>query len=430
MSTVLSHVVPALWPQQSAIGDYALELAIQLRRRHGIESRFIVCDPDRDGPSRAEGFVIRRLRVKSEAGIWSLLGSPKESHTRVILHYSAFGYQRRGIPLWLYCGIRSWLAESLGIGRSQNFHVVFHDSHPSTGSVLQRDYFFRKGQQWLARAFHRLSNLSVVCSRQTQVMLDATNSSRTIWLPRPSILPLSKKPRCERTRSRLLRFAITGPLNSRVATIRAHGNLLRAFDQKRLLSAVVLVGGSRDNSDPVTDDVDLLQRRVPANRIELVAVSDPQAHSNALATADLLLLPDLIAEAHNTNSFMAALSSGCPPVLPSSKQTAPLTENEHFVVSDDSRPCLERLQRMATGGHLDRIAEAGRQWYGRHADWSVIARKYLGALFDSETQAAVVQNMIADAPITASQTFQQRPCFHPASKAPYDQNLPAFGQAG
>src|SRR5580658_9714663 len=95
------HIVPALPPQIDEVGSYALNLAFHLRQLHGIQSRFIVCDPDWNGPSRLEGFVVRRLRLRTEAGIWGLLASAKEKESAVLLHYDCYGYDKLGVPLWL-----------------------------------------------------------------------------------------------------------------------------------------------------------------------------------------------------------------------------------------------------------------------------------------------------------------------------------------
>src|SRR6266481_2252068 len=93
----LSQIVPALHPQIDGVGDYALNLARHLRQLHGIQSRFIVCDPQWDGPSRVEDFSVRRLRLQNEAGVWSLLASAKEPHTAVLLHYAGHGYHKLGV---------------------------------------------------------------------------------------------------------------------------------------------------------------------------------------------------------------------------------------------------------------------------------------------------------------------------------------------
>src|SRR5271168_328683 len=129
MSKTLTHIVPALAPQLDGVGDYALNLALHLRQSHGIQSRFIVCDPQWDGPSRVEDFAVRRLRIRNEAGVWSLLAQVKERHSAVLLHYAGFGYHKLGVPLWLYLGIKSWLAERAGgpAGGSKQFSTVFHE---------------------------------------------------------------------------------------------------------------------------------------------------------------------------------------------------------------------------------------------------------------------------------------------------------------
>src|SRR5687768_15729599 len=112
-SPAITHIVPALARQIDVVGDYALDLAGHLRERHGLKSQFIVCNPNWQGPSRVEEFAVRRLRMRDEAGIWMLLSSSK-GPTMPLLHYVGYGYQKRGVPIWLWRGIRSWLREQGG----------------------------------------------------------------------------------------------------------------------------------------------------------------------------------------------------------------------------------------------------------------------------------------------------------------------------
>ena len=94
------QIVPSLPPQQDGVGEYAMNLAVRLRKSQGIQTQFIVCNPDWVGPNRIEGFAVRRLKFQSEAGIWSLLASAKEKYAIVLLHYVGYGYHKHGIPLW------------------------------------------------------------------------------------------------------------------------------------------------------------------------------------------------------------------------------------------------------------------------------------------------------------------------------------------
>src|SRR5258707_3620265 len=166
----LSQIVPALHPQIDGVGDYALNLAIHLRDLHGIQSRFIVCDPEWDGPSRVEGFLVRRLRVRNEAGIWCLLAASKERHPAVLLHYTGYGYDKRGAPFWLYRGIKSWLAEfTRGPAASQKrFSTVFHELWTPSPNPWKWEFYMHLVQRRLVARLHRRSKVSVANTLRRQ----------------------------------------------------------------------------------------------------------------------------------------------------------------------------------------------------------------------------------------------------------------------
>src|SRR5579872_2346938 len=171
---MLSQIVPSLHPRPDPVGDYALDLAIQLRERYGVQSRFIVCDPDWDGPSRIEGFIVRRLRIRNEAGIWCLLAAAKEPNAAVLLHYSGYGYDKLGTPFWLYRGIGSWLNEFAhgAPDTRRHFSTVFHELWPSTRKPWKGEFFMRLFQRRLVSGLHRRSRFSVVSTLQMQRLLD------------------------------------------------------------------------------------------------------------------------------------------------------------------------------------------------------------------------------------------------------------------
>lgn len=113
------QIVPHLPPTVSGVGDYALLLAQELRRSHGIHTRFVVCDPDGEGiggkaESRKQkaaieldGFTVFRLGRRSAADLCQLLSAPGMPAT-VLLQYVGYGYQKRGCPLWLVRGLERW----------------------------------------------------------------------------------------------------------------------------------------------------------------------------------------------------------------------------------------------------------------------------------------------------------------------------------
>ena len=378
-ATTLTHVVPALAPQIDGIGDYALNLALHLRQAHGIESRFIVCDPQWDGASRVEDFAVRRLRVRNEAGIWSLLASSKEQASSVLLHYAGHGYHKLGVPLWLYLGIKSWLAEFTD--SPKQFSTVFHQSWLSSAKPWQKEYYLALLRRRLVQGFHHRSRISVVGTRRMQALLEALEPDKTLWLPMPSNVPRMERPKNEGRRQGPMRVAIFGQNGTRRAAVKAHANLLGALRKKNLLAGAMLMGKGLKADGAGTDEVDLLQKCVGRERIEVLGELSPKEVAQSLGRADLFLSPHCGEGACKSGAFMAALAAGCTGVLRDGQDAAPLHESEHFVASDDTPHSVERLERMKAEGHLERIATAGRLWYETHADWRVIARQYQLALF-------------------------------------------------
>ena len=109
------QIVPGLPPAIDGVGDYAFLLARQLRKAHGINTRFVVCDPwwqSEGGGQRTEvtnqgsvvgsqwsvvsgQFSVYQLRERSAEELLRVLNQPGISHT-VLLQYVGYGYEKRG----------------------------------------------------------------------------------------------------------------------------------------------------------------------------------------------------------------------------------------------------------------------------------------------------------------------------------------------
>ena len=183
----LFHIVPRLRPQADGAGDYAFNLARELRASYGIQSQFIVCDPKRDGPSRLDNFVVQRLRVKNEAGIWNLLAPANGLDTAVLFHYCPYGYHKQGLPVWLYRGIKSWQEEHIGTNIMDSKHLitVFHETLQSPLKPWNKEFCLRALQKWLLHQFHRHSQFSVTNDHALQALLYNIMPHKTMWSPMP-----------------------------------------------------------------------------------------------------------------------------------------------------------------------------------------------------------------------------------------------------
>ena len=374
--TCLTHIVPSLPPQIDGVGDYALHLARYLRDQYGIEGRFIVCDPDWDGPSRVDDFTVRRLRLRNEAGIWGLLASNKSPGSAVLLHYVSYGYHKRGIPVWLYRGVNSWMQERNPPDGRRHFSTVFHELWPTSWKPWTSVFYLSCVQKWLVQGLHRRSAVSVTSTKGMKAVLDGIQPHKTVWLPIPSNVPVIEPTEHRPVRGAKLRVAIFGQQWSRSATIRAHSNLLQTLDRNNLLASAMVIGKGLNSGGRLTLDIENLHKCVSPSRIEVLGELRPEQVSRALAGADLFLSHYPGEWACKSGTFMAALAAGCPAVLHDGKNASPLSESEHFLASDDTPPSVERLRGITEHGHLERIAVAGRQWYEQYADWKVIARRY------------------------------------------------------
>jgi glycosyltransferase involved in cell wall biosynthesis len=384
MERTLSQIVPALNPQVDGVGDYALNLAIHLRDSHGVQTRFIVCDPEWNGPGHIEGFVVRRLRVRNEAGLWSLLAMAKDPQAAVLLHYSHRGYDRLGVPFWLYRGVKSWLTEHTAKSSPSTrfFSTVFHDLWPSSLKPFKREFYTQLLQRLLVTRLHRFSKISIANTLRMQQLLDSIEARKTLWLPIPSNVPTIDRAESGGARPGGFRVAIFGSPRVRLATVNAHANLLRTMNSKNQLASVMLIGKGLNKSQSGVREVQVLQTCVSPSGIDVLGEMTPKDVSLSLGRADLFLSPYPGESACKSGALMAAFAAGCPAVLRDGKNAAPLNESEHFIASDDTPRGVQRLERTAADGHLHRIANAGRLWYERYADWKVVAPQYRQALFD------------------------------------------------
>jgi hypothetical protein len=160
-------IVPRLPPATDGLGDYALRLARELQLSFGIESRFIVCDPEWSGDHEVEGFPANRLKDCSAASLKSSLTS-YQPFSAVLLHYVGYGYARRGAPVWLVDGLEKWRRGN----RETNLLTMFHEISAS-GPIWTSSFWLSSLQKHLAA---RLSRLSDACLTSRQGYADILNA--------------------------------------------------------------------------------------------------------------------------------------------------------------------------------------------------------------------------------------------------------------
>ncbi|AFY69019.1 hypothetical protein Pse7367_0717 [Thalassoporum mexicanum PCC 7367] len=181
--TKIYQIVPLLPPAFSGIGDYAISLAQNLRNFYGIESIFIVGDPDWQGANEIDRFSCYQVSDRSAQALAELIHnltdglttnteplprsatlqpdqlakldqasnssqSAQANQPTILLHYVGYGYQQRGIPFWL----SDWLKQNTNPIADQRFKIVtmFHEVY-SAGPPWRSEFWLRPWQVQIAK---------------------------------------------------------------------------------------------------------------------------------------------------------------------------------------------------------------------------------------------------------------------------------------
>lgn len=142
-------------PSVDGVGDYALNLALQLRKDCGIETHFVVGDDAWSGPERLEGFAVSKVAARSRDGLTRLLPCGGDAAAPVLLHYVGYGYEKRGCPRWLVGGLRRWVEGGAGRVLLTMFHEVY-----ARGPVWTSSFWLSPAQRKLSANLARVSRAS------------------------------------------------------------------------------------------------------------------------------------------------------------------------------------------------------------------------------------------------------------------------------
>jgi hypothetical protein len=206
----ITSIVTQLPPSIDGVGDYALNLAHQLRKDFNIQTRFVVGNPGWDGTAEIEGFQVRKIQNRSPEALLDALA--EDFCAPVLLHYVGYGYAKRGCPSWLVQGLQQWKNLHPSCSLITMFHEVAAFGPPWTSS-----FWLSSLQQNLAGKLATTSNSCIVNKQQYGDWIEKLSGSRKIditCLPVFSnmgepelLLPLSERSR---------RLVIFGSRNSKL----------------------------------------------------------------------------------------------------------------------------------------------------------------------------------------------------------------------
>ncbi len=134
----LIHVLPFRSVHPDGVGDYAAMLAGAMREHSGIDTRFVVVNPDDGTADVADGFATIPLAERSSQCLASTLLSltTERPGTALIIHFAGYGYARTGAPFWLARALETVRRQQPAVGIIGVFHELF-----ATGPVHRRSFW-------------------------------------------------------------------------------------------------------------------------------------------------------------------------------------------------------------------------------------------------------------------------------------------------
>ncbi|MTJ53681.1 glycosyltransferase family 1 protein [Anabaena sp. UHCC 0253] len=154
------QIVPRLPPAIDGVGDYALNLARQLRKDFSIHTHFIVGNSTWKGTAEIEGFTVNQITDNSANTLLTLL-SCNDSSSSILLHYVGYGYAQRGCPVWLVEGLQRWKS----LYPKSNLVTMFHELYASGYPPWTSSFWLFPLQKSLAARLAQLSDRCVTSKK-------------------------------------------------------------------------------------------------------------------------------------------------------------------------------------------------------------------------------------------------------------------------
>ncbi|MGJ5627862.1 glycosyltransferase family 1 protein [Nostoc sp. CALU 1950] len=221
-SSHVISIVPRLPPAIDGVGDYAMNLACQLRQDFNIQTHFVVGDTKWNGAAEIDSFPVRQVSDRSPDTLLTLLSN--DCSSPILLHYVGYGYAQRGCPIWLVDGLQR--CKSLFPKRS--LVTMFHEVYAS-GPPWASSFWLSALQKNLAARLAQMSDRSITSKQsygELLYQLNPTKQTEITCLPvfsnigEPEYLPNLSE--------RSPRLVVFGSRNSR---LQVYNQCLKALEE-------------------------------------------------------------------------------------------------------------------------------------------------------------------------------------------------------
>jgi len=353
-------------PLVNGVADFALALARALRRNQQIDSTFLVCNPQWDGPSEIDGFRLTALRTRRPEDLRVALQCAADGAESILLQLSPYGFDASGSPFWLLRGLADFRRAAVpGFRLVTYFHELYATSAP-----WRRGFWLSPLQRLCAREILRLSDVALTSTDRYAARLarwDRRKASRIAALPVVSgigepteIVPLARRRR---------RLVVWGSAEARCGIYERHAKTLRAAVHAADIEQMLDIG-ERCLNAPAAIGETVVQR---------MGVMAPADLSAVLSNSVLGLMaynPNYLGK---SSLFAAFCAHGVPafviPTHPHDQQIWDGIRAGHLFLT----PAFASAGAASAAAEMQHVADQSRAWYAAH-DSAAHARTLAGIL--------------------------------------------------
>lgn len=369
--TTLLHIAPQLPPAFDGVGDYCWNLW-----KHWPDSepnwQFLVARGGHESAAHWPQVAVSEFDLNRKGLHEALERAGAET---VVLHYVGYGFQPKGIPLWLPRSLSQWRLAS----DRRRLVTMFHEMY-ARSSPWRSPFWVAPLARGIIRKLVATSDAWVTsCERYfTQLTREFSADAR-----RGGIIPIgSNIPRATATPlpAERLRIAVFGLARTRLWALERHCELLRTLVQSGAIERITLIGQPSSEADE--RELDTVLRRIGGGvEWERRFALTPDEIASALASHQCGLLanePDILTKsgvfaAFATNGVVPVVSTPRGERLPASLEKAVLRNDEKQLIATTAAELVDPRQLQAR-------AEALLTFARNELDWSRIGLQWLEIL--------------------------------------------------
>ncbi|TYQ23359.1 glycosyltransferase family 1 protein [Pseudanabaena sp. UWO311] len=344
LSTVIS-IVTRLPPAIDGVGDYALNLARQLRKDYNIQTQFIVGNPDWKGEAEIAGFSVNQVTDSNSDQLTTLFEGDRTSP--VLLHYVGYGYAKRGCPIWLVDGMQRWK----NLYPDRLLVTMFHELCASSYLPWQSSFWLSPLQKSLVTRLAKLSDRCITSKQSYSDILVKLSNGKHKQIQALPVFSNVGEPKQNRPLSdRQKQLVIFGSVANRIRVYRESQEALNSACQSLDIQSILDLGTPTGIEPQTIGNVPILELGMqPAEKISEIM-------ADAIA-GFLNYNPNFLSK---SGIFAAYCAHGLLPInvrgsdIPIDK----IKLGEHYWISSKVElKDIERMQAISNNAHA---------WYSSH----------------------------------------------------------------